>query len=117
MVPVLVLDSRRITSGIIPLLGVRHSMVARSERPSAEDLRIPRVVRATLSRIPQRVVLEFVRQHPEASVFMFCQTHLAGLYPRAAGVTRVAYNSIYGRLATARRKLGFAPPTRKGLHP
>lgn len=97
----------------LPLLGIHTAMAARSLHPSAEDIRVTRVVRAAISRIPQRVILDFVREHPDASVHMFCETHLAGLYPKAGGVTRVAYNSIYGRIATARRKLGFAPPTRK----
>lgn len=77
-----------------------------------QGLRISRAVRSALPKIPWSAVLEFVRGNPNGSVFDFCQAHLAGLYPRAAGVTRVAYNSIYNRLANARRRLGLAPPTK-----
>lgn len=78
---------------------------------SAEELRVSRAVRSALSRISGPVIEEFVRTNPRCTVFDFCQAHLAGLYPKASGGTKLAYLAIQNRLYRARRKLGLPPLT------
>jgi len=83
-------------------------------RTGPDEVAITRAVIGAMRKFPKTRLLDFVREHPQATVRDFSESFLGGL-SLGSSLTYHAYMIVYGRLYRARKELGLPTRTTKSV--